>query len=147
MLWYFSKKYSAIRFFDFGLVWSIRARFRLRSSSFYIFVDLYLAEFLSYVSVQILGTNLQCGRASWMFMLCIYFLKAVYEKFSCCSLKESVTNSIFCRGIHTWSLRMLEFLYVSLIRVALWRKLVIRQTVILQLSILLTRSVFVYPHI
>ena len=42
---------------------------------------------------------------------------------------------------------MLAFLYVSLIRVALWRKLVIRQTVILQLSIFLTRSVFVYPHI
>ena len=58
----FFKKIFSNKIFDFGLLWSIRSRFRLRSSSFYIFVDLYLTKFLSYVSVQILGTNLQCGR-------------------------------------------------------------------------------------
>ena len=53
------KKYSIKRFFVFGPLWSNRSRFRLCcTSSCYIWVDVYLNEFLQYIfTVQTFGTK------------------------------------------------------------------------------------------
>ena len=56
---YLFKKYSIKRFFVFGPLWSNRSRFRLCcTSSCYIWVDVYLNEFLQYIfTVQTLETK------------------------------------------------------------------------------------------